>query len=391
MATSSPFSRVLDHPMRITATVIAGLALTLSAVLPGSAGADALSDAKARAAQISGQLNQLNTRLEILDEQYNQAKINLAQANANIATAQHQLDQTNQQLGQDSAQLRSYAVQAYVEGDDAPSLEAVLTSEGSSATERKGYLEAAAGNRQDLIDKLSATRQQANAQLGQLNAARDSAAKLTDQLASSTQQERATLAQQNALHAQVTGQIATLVAQQQAAQAAAEAKAAAAAKSAAQAAAAKSAAPTVTKTTPHTSGGTTSPPPGSNTFVPPPGGGAGAAVAAAESQIGVPYVWAGATPGRAFDCSGLTMWAWSQGGVSLPHSAQGQYDMSTHISQGQLQPGDLVFFGSSTGSIGHVGIYVGGGTMVHAPHSGATVSYESIGYWAGEGMWFGRV
>ena len=88
--------------MRITATVIAGLALTLSAVLPGSAGADALSDAKARAAQISGQLSQLNTQLEKLDEQYNQAKINLAQANANIATAQHQLDQTNQKLAQDS-------------------------------------------------------------------------------------------------------------------------------------------------------------------------------------------------------------------------------------------------------------------------------------------------
>ena len=394
MATSTPLSRVLDHPMRLTATVIAGLALSLSAVLPGSAGADALTDAKAKAAQISGQLAQLNSRLETLDEQYNQAKLNLAQANANIGTAQHQLDQTNQKLGQDTAQLRSYAVQAYVEGDDAPSLEAVLTSEGNSATERKGYLEAAAGNRQDLIDQLSATRQQANAQLGQLNAARDAAAKLTDQLASSTQQERATLAQENALHAQVTGQIATLVAQQQAAQAAAEAKAAAAAKAAAQAAAAQATpvvAQAVTKSTPHSGGSVSAPPPGSNTFVPPPGGGAAAAVAAAESQIGVPYVWAGASPGRAFDCSGLTMWAWSQGGVSLPHSAQGQYDMSTHISQSQLQPGDLVFFGSSTGSIGHVGIYVGGGTMVHAPHSGATVTYESIGYWAGEGMWFGRV
>ena len=393
MATSTPLSRVLDHPMRITATVIAGLALTLSAVLPGSAGADALSDAKARAAQISGQLSQLNTQLEISStSSTTRPRSTWPRPTPTSPPASTSWPRPTRSSPPDTAQLRSYAVQAYVEGDDAPSLEAVLTSEGNSATERKGYLEAAAGNRQDLIDHLSATRQQANAQLGQLNAARDSAAKLADQLASSTQQERATLAQENALHAQVTGQIATLVAQQQAAQAAAEAKAAAAAKSAAQAAAAKAtAAPTVTKAAPHTGGGTSSPPPGSNTFVPPPGGGAGAAVAAAESQIGVPYVWAGATPGRAFDCSGLTMWAWSQGGVSLPHSAQGQYNMSTHISQSQLQPGDLVFFGSSTGSIGHVGIYVGGGTMVHAPHTGATVTYQSIGYWAGEGMWFGRV
>jgi len=393
MATTTPLSRLLDHPVRITATVIAGLALTLSVALPGSAGADALSDAKARAAQISGQLSQINNQLGQLDEQYNQAKINLAQADSNIASAQRQLAQTNQKLAADTAQLRTYAVQAYVDGDDAPSLEAVLTSEGNSATERKGYLEAAAGNRQDIIDQLSATRQQANTQLAQLNTARDSAAKIANQLSSSTQQERNLLNQENALNSQVTGQIKTLMAQQAAAQAAAQAKAAAAAKAAAQTAAAKSTpAPAASpKTTVHTGGGTVAAPPGSNTFVPPPGGGAAAAVAAAESQIGVPYVWAGATPGRAFDCSGLTMWAWSQGGVGLPHSAQGQYNMSTHISEAQLQPGDLVFFGSSTGSIEHVGIYVGGGTMVHAPHTGATVTYQSIHYWAGEGIWFGRV
>jgi peptidoglycan DL-endopeptidase CwlO len=393
MATTTPLSRVLDHPVRITVTVIAGLAITLSAALPGSAGADALTDAKARATQIAGQLNQLNTQLDRLDEQYNQAKLNLAQANSNIAAGQRQLDETNKKLSADSAQLRTYAVQAYVDGDDAPSLEAVLTSEGNSATERKGYLEAAAGNRQDIIDQLNATRQQANSQLAQLNAARDSAAKIADQLSSSTAQERATLAQESALNAQVTGQIKTLMAQQAAAQAAAEAKAAAAAKTAAQAAAPKTPTGTAPKAPGHTTGttGSTGAPPGSTTFVPPPGGGAAAAVAAAESQIGVPYVWAGATPGHAFDCSGLTMWAWRQGGVGLPHSAQGQYNMSTHISEAQLQPGDLVFFGSSTGSIEHVGIYVGGGTMVHAPHTGATVTYQSIHYWAGEGIWFGRV
>jgi peptidoglycan DL-endopeptidase CwlO len=399
MATTSPLSRLLDHPMRLTVTVIAGLAISLSAALPGSAGADALTDAKARATQITGQLAALNNQLGRLDEQYDQAKLNLATANANIVTGQKKLAETNKRLSDDTAQLRTYAVQAYVDGDDAPSLEAVLTSEGNSATERKGYLEAAAGNRQDLIDQLSATRQQANAQLADLNSARDQAAKITDQLASATQQEKATVAQENALQSQVTGQIKTLVAQQQAAQAAAAQ--AAATKAQAAAAHAAAIAPKATATAPTTakpgtatrsgSTGSVSAPPGSTTFVPPPGGGAAAAVAAAESQIGVPYVWAGASPGRAFDCSGLTMWAWSQGGVGLPHSAQGQYNMSTHISQSQLQPGDLVFFGTSTGSIEHVGIYVGGGTMVHAPHTGATVTYQSIGYWAGEGMWFGRV
>ena len=69
-----------------------------------------------------------------------------------------------------------------------------------------------------------------------------------------------------------------------------------------------------------------------------------AAVHAAESQIGVPYVWAASSPGYGFDCSGLTMWAWGQAGVSLPHSAEDQYYSVEHIPFSELQPGDLIFY-----------------------------------------------
>ncbi len=385
MATSTSRSRVLNHPWRATVSVIAGLMVTLGVVLPSPAGADALGDAKAQAAQISAQLNQLDAKLEALDERYNSAKAGLVQADKNIADAQHQLDRTKAELAKDSEQLRGFAVQAYMEGDDTPALEAVLTSEGDTATERKGYLEAAAGNRQDLIEKLAATRHHADAQLDQLNAARAAAAKLADQLASATSQERAAVAKQVQLNSQATGRVKQLVDQQAAAQAQARAAATAVAQRQAVVVAVSN-----PKTTPHgtTGGGSAG---GGGHVPPPPGSGASAAVAAAISQIGVRYVWAGATPGVAFDCSGLTMWAWGRAGVGLPHSAQGQYNMSAHISEGQLQPGDLVFYGSSAGSISHVGMYVGGGTMVHAPHTGATVTYESIHYWAGEGMYFGRV
>jgi cell wall-associated NlpC family hydrolase len=388
MATSTSPSGVLSHPLRLTLSVIAGLCLTLPALLPSSAGADALSDAKAQAASISAKLSVLNGQLERLDEQYNVASINLQKADADIKAGEKQLAETKKQLAEDAAQLRSYAISAYMSGDDTPALEAVLTSEGASATERKGYLEAAAGNRQDLIDKLAATQHVADTQLTQLHKSRDAAAKIAAQLSSATQQERAALAQEQALNAQATGRVAELLQQQQQAQAAAEASAARKAQAAARAATHIDATPAETGGSTGGSTGTVTPPPA---FVPPPGGGATVAVAAAESQIGVPYVWAGASPGVGFDCSGLTMWAWGQGGVSLPHSAQGQYDMSSHISASDLQPGDLVFFGTSTGSIGHVGIYVGGGTMVHAPHTGASVTYQSIGYWAGEGVWYGRV
>ena len=70
-----------------------------------------------------------------------------------------------------------------------------------------------------------------------------------------------------------------------------------------------------------------------------------------------------------FDCSGLVAWAYAQVGVSLPHSTYAQYSMGVAVSQDQLQPGDLVFFDG----LGHVGIYIGGGQFVHAPHTGDVV------------------
>ena len=93
----------------------------------------------------------------------------------------------------------------------------------------------------------------------------------------------------------------------------------------------------------------------------------------AMSQLGTPYVWAGSAPGG-FDCSGLVMWAYAQVGVSLPHSSYGQYGYGVPVSRDQLQAGDLVFFDG----LGHVGIYIGGGQFVHAPHTGDVVKISSL-------------
>src|SRR5205823_12818538 len=105
--------------------------------------------------------------------------------------------------------------------------------------------------------------------------------------------------------------------------------------------------------------------------------GAAAAIAAARSVLGVPYVYAGASPQAGFDCSGLSMWAWAHAGVSLPHSAALQYASLPHADRSQLQPGDLVFFYSP---IHHVGMYLGGGSMIHAPHTGSYVQIVPV-YW----------
>ncbi|HNO46664.1 MAG TPA: C40 family peptidase, partial [Microthrixaceae bacterium] len=109
--------------------------------------------------------------------------------------------------------------------------------------------------------------------------------------------------------------------------------------------------------------------------VAPVGSGAGAAIAAAQSVMGTPYRWAGASPSTGFDCSGLTMWAWARGGRSLPHSSSAQYAATQRISLDQLQPGDLVFFNNP---ISHVGLYIGGGQMIHSPHTGDVVKISPI-------------
>lgn len=98
-------------------------------------------------------------------------------------------------------------------------------------------------------------------------------------------------------------------------------------------------------------------------------------VSIAMQYLGVPYVWGGATP-SGFDCSGLTMYVYAQLGVSLAHSTYSQINAGTRISPDELQPGDLVFFYG----VSHVGMYIGGGNMIHAPFPGDVVRIAPVDY-----------
>jgi hypothetical protein len=104
----------------------------------------------------------------------------------------------------------------------------------------------------------------------------------------------------------------------------------------------------------------------------------GQAVALAYRFLGVPYVWAGATP-KGFDCSGLTMYVYGQLGIRLGHYTGFQYYQGRRVPRDQLQPGDLVFFhASSSGVPGHEGLYVGNGSFIHAPQTGDVVKISSL-------------
>lgn len=113
------------------------------------------------------------------------------------------------------------------------------------------------------------------------------------------------------------------------------------------------------------------------------GGGASQAVAFARTQLGVPYnAVTNENPGVGFDCSGLTQMAYQKAGITLPRTAQAQYDATVKVSRDQAQPGDLVFYGHGPQQVEHVGIYLGNGQMLDAPHTGAAVRVEKL--WGGE-------
>jgi peptidoglycan DL-endopeptidase CwlO len=182
-----------------------------------------------------------------------------------------------------------------------------------------------------------------------LQADKQSAAKLVQQRAQQKQQVLSVQHQLEGMTRGIKAQIRHLEAQQ--------------------AAAARAAAAQATAVVTDTSTGT-APSGGSS-------GGNQAVVAAAVAELGVPYVWGGESP-SGFDCSGLAQWCYAHAGIGIPRTATAQQQASQYVPIGEAQPGDLVFFGGPGYSY-HVGIYVGGGSMIAAPHTGAVVSYGSAG------------
>jgi cell wall-associated NlpC family hydrolase len=99
------------------------------------------------------------------------------------------------------------------------------------------------------------------------------------------------------------------------------------------------------------------------------------AAAIALRAVGVPYRWGGASPAAGFDCSGLVYWAYGRLGIELPHSSYALHELGRPVARSKMKAGDLLFFSG----LGHVGIYLGRGRMVHAPHSGSRVQVVRLG------------
>jgi len=287
-------------------------------------------------------------------------------------------------------------VQAYVDGGDLPSVDSLLGGDPAVSARRLSYLETASGDRRSLLDRLSVAKEDLDAKLTRVRAAQSTADADAKQADDARQGAADAEAQLNSLLGKVQGQLADLVqqeAQRQAAAEAAAAQAAAAQAAAAQSAASQQQAASETSASDRASDtlGAAADSGSSSVRAPLAAVGASAyasaALQAAYSQLGVPYVYGGASPGEGFDCSGLMMWAYAQAGISLPHPADYQRDDIQPISESQLQPGDLVFYGEPPS---HVAMYAGGGQIINAPYTGEVVRMQDM-YYSSKPMTFGRV
>jgi cell wall-associated NlpC family hydrolase len=338
-------------------------------VAPGAqpAGADKIADKKAEAAKIAAQVEAQGNRVSVLAERLNVARLQADKVKAQVDQSKAEVARTDAQVAAARAELKGHVVLSYIKGGHMSDLQLLLGGEGEAGqvAVRTSYVKSLTSSGRAAIDSLAAAREAADAKHQALESAQKDArtalAKVDADRRAAASAESATRATLSKVQGELTDLVAA-EARRRAEEAQRRAEAEMAARRARESARAQ--------TTRTSSGGTGSAP----GYVPAPNPGAERAVAEAKRQIGKPYEYGAAGP-DSFDCSGLTMWSWRAGGVSLPHSSSAQYSATHRVPLADIQPGDLVFYGSP---IHHVGIYVGGGTMVEASTTGTPVRYASI-------------
>ena len=365
---------------------IAALALVVALVPLISAGrahADPVDDKRAEAQQLQKEIDANGAKLDALSEQYNGAQYRLEQAQAAAADAQQKIDASEAEVArlQELVKVRAAALYRSVGQGGPVDLD---VSSASRLISSSKYSKSAAQHDIDLVKELRRAERALHDQKAAADQAQADAQDEQEQIGKAQAGVEAANARQEQLLSQVNGEIAQLVAEAQAQKEAAELAAAQQRYTAAAAAnvpttgapapSAGSGTGAGTNTS-RGSSGSSGPAPAPSASVPVNGGGASAAIAYARSQLGKPYCYAGSGP-ACFDCSGLTMRAWGAAGVSMPHYSGAQYSKFPHVPLNAMQPGDLVFWGP--GGSEHVGLYIGGGQMIAAPHTGDVVKIQAV-------------
>jgi cell wall-associated NlpC family hydrolase len=331
----------------IGSLLVAGLMVAASTLL--TAGTTPAVATPSSASELQRRLEGLNRQADQQVEDYLQAKLAVDRTRGSIRLLQEQLEAVRSQLADARASIAARAAVAYVQGPATDVASLLAAGDPTDALERAQLFDLLATHDADQVLAARAIERSAQDRAADLAAVERKQAAILDQMAD-----------RKARIEQLVAQTEQTLAQLRAAE---RRRAAAANRPATTASAADNPSPPLPKAV---------------------SGNVGAVIRYAYAQLGKLYQW-GATGPDAFDCSGLTMMAWAQAGVSLPHSSRAQIGIGRQVSRSELQPGDLIFRYSP---ISHVSLYVGDGQQISATHTGSTVKLQSA--WQGEIVGFSR-
>jgi cell wall-associated NlpC family hydrolase len=383
---------------------VAAASLTFVGVVPVAASSG---DIKDKIEQVADEIERLEAKVDQYAEDYAVAVDNKAQLDIEVTEAEARVAAKQAEVDAVNADLSNMAIEAYVGGGRGGTLTTLMSGGAgpNDAVQREQFSDVAYNSGAETTNDYEQLVRELDAEKADLEDKRDQAAALAEQIASSQSNAEQSIDDLNEKKADYEVRYGEALAAERKAREEAAAREAqeqiARAQAAAAAAAARPAAPGSSGSNGggrgggsdagtsgggepagggDSSGGDSSGGGGGGGVDPNAGAGGGSslgqiAVNAAMGQRGVPYKFAASSPGVAFDCSGLTKYAWGQAGVSLPHQSRAQYAASPHVSMANLAPGDLIFYYSP---ISHVSLYIGGGQVVHAPATGDVVKVSGL-------------
>ncbi|MFF7360520.1 NlpC/P60 family protein [Streptomyces sp. NPDC008125] len=313
----------------LTATAAAAVALTSQA---------AHADPKPTKSEVKAKVDKLYSEAEKASEKYNGAKEQQDKLKKEVDAIQDKVAREQDELNALRSDLGSIATAQYRSGGIDPSVQLFFSSDPDSFLDQASALDSLTAKQAESLEKIQAKqrtlaqeRKEAQGKLGEL-------AEVREALGKNKKASQAKLAAaQHLLNTLTAAERAQIAAQEQRASRGAGARV------------------DLGNELPGSAVGS-------------------AALSAAATRIGMPYSHSVTTGPNSFDCSGLTQWAYHQAGVEITRTTYTQFNRGTHVSQSALKPGDLVFFNGNS----HVGLYAGGGQVLHAPYPGAYVRYESM-------------
>ena len=343
------------------AALAAGLLLAV-----GSASGQSVTSKRAQAEAIMAEVQQLDSSLAQSIESYNFANVELDRIDQDLVSNGKHLVAARKSLVVARGRIAERLRDLYINGEGDSTLEVILGSRSlDDIIARLDAIERISSQDAGILRTVKKYRKEVETRRARLQDARADQARLVSERAAQKASIEGRLAERQQLLESVKDEIVQLRAEERQRQAALAAQARARAQ-------ALQAAAQVQKDIAQSTYDDSFATPTYDIDVPAPR--YSHVVGIALQYLGIPYVWGGSSPSTGFDCSGFTMYVFAQIGVSLPHHAASQFAYGTPVSRDQLAAGDLVFFSG----LGHMGLYIGGGQFVHAPHTGDVVKISSI-------------